>query len=69
MKDILQKKNQRPFPRQDSAASLLDFSTDNYGQSALVGKSGMVRTYMWKHDRSVMVAVYGTPCAMPHRKQ
>jgi hypothetical protein len=30
-----------------------------YCQRALVGKSGMIRTQMGKHNRSVM-AVYGT---------
>jgi hypothetical protein len=29
----------------------------------------MVRNQMGKHNRSVMVAVYGTPCAIPSRKQ
>jgi hypothetical protein len=27
--------------------------------------SGMIRTQMVKHNNSVMVAVYGTPCEMP----
>jgi hypothetical protein len=32
-----------------------------------VGKSGMIRTQMGNHVISAMVAVYGTPCAIPPR--
>jgi hypothetical protein len=32
-----------------------------------VGESGMIRTQMGKHSSSAMVAVYGTPCAIPPR--
>jgi hypothetical protein len=34
-----------------------------------VDESGMIRTQMRKHNRSVMVAVYGMPCAIPSHKQ
>jgi hypothetical protein len=36
---------------------------------AQVGKSGIGRTQMGKHNGSVMVAVYGTPCSIPPHKQ
>jgi hypothetical protein len=36
---------------------------------APVGKSGMIRTRMGKHNRIVMVAVYRTLCAIPPRTQ
>jgi hypothetical protein len=32
-----------------------------------VGESGMIRSHMGKNNRSVMVAVCGTPCAIPSR--
>jgi hypothetical protein len=32
-----------------------------------VGESGMIRTHMGKHNRSVMVAVHGAPCAIAYR--
>jgi hypothetical protein len=50
-----------------SPASLLDVSA-GYCQKALIGESGMIRAQMGKHNRSVMVAVYGTPCATRPRK-
>jgi hypothetical protein len=31
-------------------------------------ESGMIVTQVGKHNRSVMVAVYGTPCVIPPRK-
>jgi hypothetical protein len=34
-----------------------------------VGESGIIITRMEKDGRSVMVAVYRTPCAIPPRKQ
>jgi hypothetical protein len=37
--------------------------------TALVDESGIIISQMRKHNRSVMVAVYGTPCAIPPRKQ
>jgi hypothetical protein len=40
-----------------------------YGQRALVGEWGVIRTQVGKHNRSVMVAVYGTPCAIPPHTQ
>jgi hypothetical protein len=53
--------------RQVSPASLL--GDCRYYQRTLVDQSGMIRTHMGKYSRSVMVAVYGTPCAIPPRKQ
>jgi hypothetical protein len=34
----------------------------------LVGESGMIRTQIWMHNRSVIVAVYGTPFEIPPTK-
>jgi hypothetical protein len=52
----------------DVSPALLIGEYDVYCQKALVGESGMIKTQMWKHNRSVIVAVYGTPCAIPSRK-
>jgi hypothetical protein len=41
--------------------------TAGYCQRALVDKSGMIRTQIGKHNRSVMVAVYGTSFMIPPR--
>jgi hypothetical protein len=49
---------------QISPASLLDVWA-GYCQTALVSESGMIRTQMRKHERSVMTAVYGTPWPIP----
>jgi hypothetical protein len=38
-------------------------------KTTLVDERGMIRTQMGKHCRSIIVAVYGTPCAIPPRKQ
>jgi hypothetical protein len=54
--------------RQVSPALLLDISA-GYCQRSLMGKSRMIITQMGKHDRSVTVAEYRTPCAIPPRKQ
>jgi hypothetical protein len=40
-----------------------------YCRRAMVGESGMIRTQMGMHNRSVMVAVYGMPCVIPSCKQ
>jgi hypothetical protein len=40
-----------------------------YCQRAVVGESGMIITQMRKHNRSVMVAVYGMPYAVALHKQ
>jgi hypothetical protein len=48
--------------------SLLGVSTC-YCQRALLDESVMIRTQIGKHNISVIVAVYGTPCAIPRRKQ
>jgi hypothetical protein len=50
--------------RQVTPASLLSISADIF-QRALVDESGMIRTQMGKSNRSEMVAVLGTHCAMP----
>jgi hypothetical protein len=49
-------------------ASLLGVSA-GYCQTALVGKSRIMRNLMVKHNSSVMVAVYATPCSILPRKQ
>jgi hypothetical protein len=54
--------------RQVSPALILGVSA-GYCQRALVDGTGMIRTQMGKHNRSVMVAVYGTPCVIPPCKQ
>jgi hypothetical protein len=41
----------------------------SYLQRALVSESGMIRNQMRKQNRSVTVAMYGTPCTIPPRKQ
>jgi hypothetical protein len=38
-----------------------------YCQTAVVDESWMIRAQMGKHNRSVIVAVYRTPCAIPPR--
>jgi hypothetical protein len=50
--------------RQVSPHLLLGVSA-GYFQRTLVGESRMIRTWMGKHNRSVMVAMYGTHCAIP----
>jgi hypothetical protein len=52
---------------QVSPALLLGVSA-GYSHRAVVGESGMIRTYLGKRKRSVMVSVYGTPCAIPPYK-
>jgi hypothetical protein len=52
------------FSGQVSTASLPDASA-GYCKRALVDELGMIRTQMGKHNRSEMVAVLGTPCAIP----
>jgi hypothetical protein len=54
--------------RQVSVASLLDASA-GYCQRTLVGEPGRIRIQMGKHNRSVMIAGYGTPCVIPLHKQ
>jgi hypothetical protein len=39
-----------------------------YCQIGLVDESGMIRTQTGTHNISVIVAVYGTPYAIPHCK-
>jgi hypothetical protein len=58
-KEIFLRQNSRDISRQVSPSSLLD----------LVDESGMTRTQMGKTNRSVMVAVYGTPCVIPTLKK
>jgi hypothetical protein len=67
MKEILVAKF-TDISRQVSPASLLGVSTV-YRQRVLVGVSEMIRTQIGKHNRPVMVAVYGTPCAIPPPKR
>jgi hypothetical protein len=60
--------NLRTFLAKILSASLLGVSA-GYCQTAVVGESGIIITEMKNQNRSVMVAVYGTPCAIPTRKQ
>jgi hypothetical protein len=50
-------------------AALLLYVSAGYCQRVLVGESGMIKTQIWKRNILVMVAVYGTSCAIPHHKQ
>jgi hypothetical protein len=50
--------------RQISPASLICVCA-GYCQRALEDESAVIRTHIRKHNKSVMVAVYGTPCAVP----
>jgi hypothetical protein len=52
--------------RQVSPASLPNVFA-SYCQRALVDESGMIGTQARMHNRSAMVAVHGTPCAIPPR--
>jgi hypothetical protein len=56
--------NVKAISRQVSPASQLGASAGNY-QTALVDESGMIGTQMGTHNRSEMVVVLGTPCAIP----
>jgi hypothetical protein len=68
MKEILVGQIQWPYVSTFFPASLLGVCA-GYCQEALVGESGFIRTQMGKHNRSVMVAMYGMPCAIPPHKQ
>jgi hypothetical protein len=68
MKSHTYKLNSLIFLAKLATASLLGVSA-GYCYRALVGESGMIKTLMGKHNGSVMVAVYGTPWAIPPRKQ
>jgi hypothetical protein len=50
--------------RQVSPASLSDVFT-GYCQKFLMGVSATIITQMGTHNGSEMVALYGTPCAIP----
>jgi hypothetical protein len=52
--------------RQFSPASLLGVSAGNCLR-VLVDESGMIRTQMETHNRSLMLAVHGTPRVIPRR--
>jgi hypothetical protein len=52
--------------RQVSSAALVDVSA-GYCQGALAVESVIIITKMRKHNRSVMVVEYRTPCAIPPR--
>jgi hypothetical protein len=49
---------------QVSPASLPGISASYY-QRSLISESGTIRAQMGMHSRSVIVAMYGTPCAIP----
>jgi hypothetical protein len=44
---------------------LMPHVSAGYCQRALVDETGMIRTQMVKHNISVMVAMLGTPSAIP----
>jgi hypothetical protein len=67
MKEILVSKIQ-DISHEVFLALLLGFFAGSC-QKALEDESGLIRFHMGKHYRSVMVAVYGTPCAIPPSKQ
>jgi hypothetical protein len=52
--------------RQVFPDSILGVST-GYCQRTLMDESGIIRTQMGTGNRLEMVAVSGTPCAIPHR--
>jgi hypothetical protein len=67
MKEIIRSQNSRTFM---AKLFLLRHKVSaGYCQTAVVGESGIIRTQMGKHNRSVMVAVFGTPREIPPRKQ
>jgi hypothetical protein len=47
-------------------ASILVFSA-GYFHRALVDESRMIRTQKGMNNRSEIIAIYGTPCAIPPR--
>jgi hypothetical protein len=63
MKEILCRQNLRPYSS-SFLASLQNISAGKC-KRALVDESGMIRTQMGTHNRSAIVAVLGTPCAIP----
>jgi hypothetical protein len=63
MKEIPRRQIQKLF-YQVPPALLLGVSAD-YCQRPFVDESRMIRARMGKHNRSDMVAVYGTPNAIP----
>jgi hypothetical protein len=67
MKEILVGKTHKHFSP-NSPALLLGVSA-GHCQTALVDESGMIRTQTREHSRSVMVAVFGSPWAIPTREQ
>jgi hypothetical protein len=67
-KRYLQAKKKTDFFRQVSPTLPLGVAT-SFRQTALVGVSGIIGAQMGKYNRSVMVAVYVTPFAIPHRKE
>jgi hypothetical protein len=60
--------NSRTFLGKFLPALLLGVSA-GYCQRDMVDESRIIRTQMGKDNRSVMVAVYGTPLAIPPLKQ
>jgi hypothetical protein len=58
--------NSQTFIAKLLPASLLGVCA-GYFQATEVGGSGIIISQMWKHTRSVMVAVYGTRFAIPPR--
>jgi hypothetical protein len=67
MKEIIVGKIHGHFS-QVSPSYLLGDSV-GYCQRALVVEAQMIRTQKGKQNRSLMVAMYGTSCTIPPRKQ
>jgi hypothetical protein len=65
MKEIHRRQNFRVISCQFSTASLIDVSAVNF-KTALVDESGTIRSQIGTHNKSVMVAVYGTPARNPN---
>jgi len=62
------RQNSLTFLAKFLSATLLGVSA-GYCQRALVGESGIIIPEMGKHDRSVIVEVHGTHCALQPHKQ
>jgi hypothetical protein len=73
-------KNPLQYERDTSEAIFTDISLQvhdtlllrvcvGYSQRALVGESEIIKTQRGKDNRSLIVSLYGTPCAIPSPKQ
>jgi hypothetical protein len=67
VKEILVGKIHRYFLSSSPVSPLV--ISAGYYHRGLMSETGMIRTQVGTHNRSVMVAVYGTPCAIPPCEQ